>query len=304
LRNAITSLQKLNFPKDRYEIVVIDNNSTDDTRRIVEECKQHGNKEIIYFKEVREGLHNARHAGARIATGDILAYIDDDVISEPDWLSELIKPYADPEVACVGGKILPRYETKEPEWAKYFPGFLSILDRANDITTINDDLVYGCNFSIRKTVLYDVGGFHPDAMPWNLIKYRGDGETGLLNQVMGKKNKVVYTPFAVVTHVIPKERVTTDYFKRRAFIQGITNSYVEIRKNRKVSDSIKDNLWYAVVTKRLVKGYFQYLLHRQTKYALYAELAQLYFFKGKKYHQREVMRDPLLMTYVVQESYF
>ena len=86
LRNTIASLQQLNFPNDRYEIIVIDNNSTDDTRRVVEEGKQQGKKEIIYCKELRVGLHYARHAGAKIAKGDILAYTDDDVICDPDGL--------------------------------------------------------------------------------------------------------------------------------------------------------------------------------------------------------------------------
>lgn len=112
----------------------------------------------------------------------------------------------------MGGKILPRFEIKEPEWANYVPSYLSILDRANDITFVNDSL-YGCNFSIRKRLLYDVGGFHPDAMPWNLIKCRGDGESGLIKKVINKEYKLVYTPFAVVTHVIPKERVMLQYFK-------------------------------------------------------------------------------------------
>ena len=113
MRNTIVSLQQLNFPNDRYEIIVIDNNSTDDTRRVVEEGKQQGKKEIIYCKELRVGLHYARHAGAQIAKGDILAYIDDDAICDPDWLLELTRPYTDPKVGCVGGKILPRFETKD-----------------------------------------------------------------------------------------------------------------------------------------------------------------------------------------------
>lgn len=83
-----------------------------------------------------------------------------------------------------GGKILPRYETKEPDWARYFPGYLSILDRNGEIAKVNDAGIWGCNFSIRKSVLYEVSGFHPDAMPWPLVRYRGDGETGLLNKAI------------------------------------------------------------------------------------------------------------------------
>jgi len=212
LRNTIVSLQQQNFPDDHYEIIVIDNNSTDDTRCVVEECQQQGKKEIIYYEELRDGPHYARHAGTQIAKGDILAYTDDDVICDPDWLSGLTRPYTDPKVGCVGGKVLPRFETKEPAWAKYFPGFLSILDRGSEITKVNDVGIWGCNYSIRKTVLYDAGGFHPDSTPSSLMRYLGDGEDGLTNKAIEKGYDVVYSPFAVVIHVIPQERVNNSLF--------------------------------------------------------------------------------------------
>ena len=188
LRNTIASLQQLNFPNDLYEIIIIDNNSMDDTRHVVEECKQQGKKEVIYYEESRDGLHYARHAGAQIAKGDILAYTDDDAICDPDWLSELTRPYTDPKVGCVGGKVLPRFETKEPAWAKYsnFLYVLSILDRGDEIVKVNDAQIYGCNYSIRKTVLYDAGGFHPDSTPPSLMRYLGDGGVGLTNKAIEK----------------------------------------------------------------------------------------------------------------------
>jgi len=140
-------------------------------------------------------------------------------------------------VGCVGGTILPRFETKEPAWAKY-PNFLyvlSILDRGDEIVKVNDAQIYGCNYSIRKTVLYDAGGFHPDSTPPSLMRYLGDGGVGLTNKAIERDYDVVYTPYAVVTHVIPQEKVTRDYFKRRAFIQGVCDSYIEIRKNGSVA---------------------------------------------------------------------
>ena len=303
LRNAIVSLQKLNFPHDRYEIIVIDNNSTDATPRVVEECEQQGKKEIVYRKELRDGLHNARHAGAQIAKGDILAYIDDDVLCDPDWLSELTRPYADPKVACVGGKILPLYETAEPVWAQYFPGFLSILDRANEITVVNDTGLWGCNFSIRKNVLSDVGGFHPDAMPQNLIKCRGDGETGLLNKVIERNFDVVYTPFAVVTHVIPKDRVTTNFFKRRAFIQGISDSYTAIRTNHGV---IADEVHFFNTVAAAFWRYASYgkaILTKRSHWVIYDMIARKCRQKGMRYHEIEIANDPRLLEYVLKDDY-
>jgi glycosyltransferase involved in cell wall biosynthesis len=303
LRNTVVSLQKLGFPDDRYEIIVIDNNSTDDTQHVVEECSKRGDKELIYFKESRAGLHNARHAGARIAKGEVLAYVDDDVTCDPNWLSELARPYADPKVGCVGGKILPQYETKEPAWAKCYPGFLSILDRADRITTINDAGIWGCNFSIRKSVFYDVGGFHPDAMPWPLIRYRGDGELGLLNKVIEKQYEVVYTPFAVVAHAIPKERVTLYYFKKRAFVQGISDSYTEMRNNG--GTLIRESSRLDPLTS-VFRRYISYGISASIKglqCAIFNEIALKYRQKGVKYHRTEVSNDRKLLEFVLQDDY-
>ena len=100
----------------------------------------------------------------------MLSYVDDDVICDPNWFSELMRPHADPKAGCVSGKILPQYETKQPAGARCQPRFLSIIDRAHEIIATYYSGIWGCNLSIMKSMLYDVRGFDPDAMPWPLIR--------------------------------------------------------------------------------------------------------------------------------------
>ena len=233
LRNTIISLQEQNFPKDDYEIIVVDNNSTDDTSEVVEECNRKSKKEVVYVREQEIGLHNARHAGARAAKGEILAYVDDDVICDANWLFELIKPYIDSEVGCVGGKILPKWEAEPPEWVNQYPSYLSLLDLGDEVKELKTPKIYGCNFSIRKSLLFEVGGFNPDAFgDKKLIWYRGDGETGLLVKVLSVGVKLIHTPYAIVWHVIPENRLTVRYFKKRSFIQGISSSFSAYRTDK------------------------------------------------------------------------
>ena len=233
LQNTIFSLQEQNFPKDGYEIVVVDNNSTDKTFEVVEECNENGKKQVIYVKEPEIGLHNARHAGAKAAKGEILAYVDDDVICDSNWLSELVKPYANPEVGCVGGKILPKWEAEPPEWVRRYPSYLSLLDLGDEVKELKTPGIYGCNFSIRRSLLFEVGGFNPDAFgDKKLIWYRGDGETGLLRKVLATGRRIIYTPCATVWHVIPKDRLTLDYFEKRSFIEGISASFSAYRTEK------------------------------------------------------------------------
>ena len=159
--------------------------------------------------------------------------IDDDVICDSNWLSELIKPYSDPEAGCVGGKILPKWEATPPEWVKLYPSYLSLLDLGSEIKELKTPKIYGCNLSIRRSLLFEVGGSNPDVFgDRKLIWYMGDGETGLLRKVLIAGKKIMHTSHAIVWHVIPESRLTISYFKKRSFIEGISASFSAYRTDK------------------------------------------------------------------------
>jgi glycosyltransferase involved in cell wall biosynthesis len=223
LRHTIASLQQQNLSSDDYEIIVVDNASTDDTKIVVEEANHNGPKEVRYVYEGQLGLHNARHAGARAAQAAILAFTDDDAICERDWLEQLLACYNDPLVGCAGGKILPKWEALPPAWILRYPGALALLDRGDEVKELRwPEDIYGVNFSIRREVLFDLGGFNPESFG---DIWLGDGETGLLRKVYTAGWKVIYNPKAVVWHVIPQTRLTLEYMKRRFANQGAAASY-------------------------------------------------------------------------------
>ncbi len=223
LLDALKNVRTQNFPADEYEIIVVDN-TTIPTPELASLCDS-VQPLMCYIHEPRSGLHNARHAGARAAKGDILVYADDDVTCDANFLTEILKPYSDPEVGCVGGKILPAWEVAPPEWTNIFPkSFLSILDDNDGPKEVQ--WIYGCNFSIRKKLLFEVGGFNPDSFGNRKMWWcRGDGEIGLLRKVRAAGGKVIYNPAAVVWHFIPKERLTVEYFRERAFKAGVETSF-------------------------------------------------------------------------------
>lgn len=226
LVKTILSLEEQEF--SGYEIIVVDNACLDETKILVEKEANDMNItkcSIRYIRESGIGLHNARHTWAKVARGEFLLYIDDDVIADKNLLSEIITCYSSPGVGCVGGKILPKWEVEPPEWIRFFPKwYLSILD--DNEGTKEVQWLYGCNFSIRKDLLFEVGGFNPDAFgDKKLCWYRRDGEIGLLKKVHNSEKKGIYNPNAVVWHFISKNRLTIDYFKERAFKSGIEVSY-------------------------------------------------------------------------------
>ena len=228
LKNALISAINQSFPKNEYEIIVVDNNSTDETPEVVAELNMTGNKEIIYIKEPNIGLHNARHAGAKIAKGEILVFTDDDAICDRDWLKEILEPYDSDTVGLVGGKVLPKWEVEPPDWIrKYFYGnYLSLFDLGDEIVETTGAV--GVNYSIRRCLLFELKGFNPDSFG---DIWLGDGESGLNQKALDKGYKIIYNPYAIVWHVIPPTRLTQKYMNKRAENQGASESYTLYKRN-------------------------------------------------------------------------
>ena len=308
LNKALRSLQNQTFPSDRFEVLVVDNASKDSTRETVTQaqCKM---KYLRYFFTAIPGLHAGRHLGMEKAKSDILAYIDDDVEVFPTWLEGIAESFADPEVALLGGKCLPLYEAPPPDWLQklwkkevhggHYIGYLSILDFGDQVRDISPNYVIGCNFSIRKSILQEVGGFHPDAMPPALIRYRGDGESWVAKCVRSRGGKVVFNPKASLYHRVGKERMTWDYFSRRSFLQGISQSYQQIRRKKRVAGAMGMGL----VPYRLARKVLKWLLFLEPPPGPLERLTNRSFKAGYAFHQKQVTSDPSLLRWVLKENY-
>jgi hypothetical protein len=232
------------------------------------------------------------------AQADILVYGDDDIEASPTWLEGIAEAFGEKGVVLVGGKDLPKFESEPPVWirrlwekdhqgGRVLP-YLSVLDLGDEIKVVNPYYVFGCNFSIRKSVLLEAGGFHPDAMPPEFIRYRGDGETHVVRYIIQQGYKALYHPKASVYHLVPTERMTVDYFCHRAWLQGISDSYTAIRDGR------SSFLRYLVRLNMTAKM----LVSRKPTSAFFS-----HYLKGLLYHQREVNGDPALREWVMKNSY-
>ena len=238
LSENLESLLAQTLPSEEFEVIIVDNGSTDNTKEIISSFKDKI-ENLKYFYIEKPGLHVGRHKGLKEATSDILVYADDDIVAFPEWLEGIWESFQDERVVLVGGKNLPKWEGEPPYWIYemwmnineygHALGHLSILDFGDEIIEIDPVYVWGCNFSIRKNVLLEAGGFHPDGFPQEMIMYRGDGETYISEYIRNRGLKALYNPKASVNHFVPRSRMTLDYFCKRSFNQGISNSYSEIR---------------------------------------------------------------------------
>ena len=316
LKEALESALNQTLDKSVYEIIVVDNGSTDSTRQVVEQLNRLHEDRVRYFYEPAPGLHVGRHLGARESKGDILVYTDDDIIALPEWLEAVRSAFNGPGVALVGGKNLPRWEGEVPDWVKLFEstdacgwhnGYLSLLDFGDKCMEIPAYYVYGCNFSIRKSVMYECGGFHPDSMPQELIRFRGDGETALSAALIKKGYRTIYEPRASVYHRVPPERLTAEYFCRRAFNQGVSESYTQIRKCGGLSiprGPVKSGFSLLKKMKDWARAAMPRKKGIQTdKHPILAKVRRSYD-EGLRYHQEEVAADPQLLAFILKKTYY
>lgn len=261
LSNCLDSINKQSLDKSKFEVIVIDNGSTDETKKIVDSF-QSLFPNLIYFYEDKPGLHNGRHDGYRLAKSNILVYADDDIIAFPTWLETINEEFKDEGIFLVGGNNLPLFEEKPPFWllAKWYSlceyghclPYLSIIDFGASRKEISPYYVFGCNFAVRKQIIEDAGGFHPDGVPFEMVQFRGDGETYIAKYIIEKGLRTIFNPKASVYHQVPKERLTIDYFSQWSFKSGIVRSYDELRYgNKKVTKTS-----WAKRMKKLVKILF------------------------------------------------
>ena len=234
LEATIDSFIVQNYPEDQYEIIISNNNSTDNTAEAINEfLLKDSTVRIVYHFEKRQGVHYARNSAAKIAKGKILYFTDDDMIADPDLLKEIVRPFMyDNMIACVTGKVLPKWETTPPPWVLRLcnNGLLSLHDEKADLIISPYDCgVFSCHQAIRREVFFEAGGFNPENTAG---KWVGDGETGLNIKVRELGYKFAYTGSSVIQHMIPRSRMTQRYLNKRLANQGNCDSYTEYKRNR------------------------------------------------------------------------
>jgi glycosyltransferase involved in cell wall biosynthesis len=318
LRAAVSSITRQTFPVDQFEIIIVDNGSTDGTRETTDELIEgHRGHNIRYVYEPEPGLLAARHRGAFEAVGELFVFVDDDVEAVPGWLGAIVAGFNDPKVQLIGGRNLPKYEIDPPAWIDSFWDstpyggsycwYLSLMDLGQSKLHIKPTYIWGLNFSIRRHVFYDLGGFHPDILE-TLQRFDGDGENGLTMPAEARGQVAIYEPAAIVYHFVPASRMTPEYFERRAFLQGIRNSYSTVRRNGGPSIA----LWADV--RRVIRGVIrcakrlgdvgmiarpeERMIVEMHKRVAAANLA------GFKYHQRIIRADPEVMEWVLRPHYW
>ena len=224
LKTALKSILSQQADGLRYEVVVVDNNSTDGTRQVIESFLGRGATNLRYLFEGRQGLSYARNAGVAVSRSPIVAFTDDDVQVAPDWAATIKQTLDDhPEIECVGGKVIPHWPSAPPAWLTnehWAP--LAIVDYGQKPFYVNAGhqlCLLTANMAIRKHTLQRVGGFLPELQRVeNSIGSMEDHE--LLLRLWSIQAQGLYVPELVVSSRIAADRLTKSYHRRWRFGHG------------------------------------------------------------------------------------
>lgn len=224
LSKTLASLMETRVPSAlSWELIVVDNNSTDDTKQVVADFARRAAFDVRYVFEGKQGLSHARNRGVEEARGDIIAFTDDDVIVERDWLGNMTKAFADYDAASVGGKILPLWENPPPPWLTHdLYNCLALLDYGDSPLFLDSPWLCGANFAVKAFAFQKYGAFN-GALGRVPGKLSGAEETEFFRRLLSGGERLLYHPDVRVRHLVPESRLTRAYLRKWSVDQGVSN---------------------------------------------------------------------------------
>jgi len=312
LNNCLEALTRQVLRANQFEVLVVDNGSTDSTPDI---AHNYANAlPLRYLQAPEPGLHVGRHAGLAAAHANLLVFADDDIVPYPSWLESISSAFTDCSINMVGGNNLPLFEARPPAWLTHWweamppnrraLGHLSILDWGEVDCDIDPGFIWGCNFSIRREVLLAAGGFHPDGLPEERLRYRGDGETAVSDFVRRRGLRARFVPGATVRHRVSTSRMTPEYFTERSRAQGISDSFADLRRHGGALPPLwkvyrrlltQARTWRTVLrTRKDTDGRMLAAIHRRCATA---------YLDGYAFHQAEYGKDADFRAWVLKETF-
>ena len=234
LEQTLTALARAVRPDGcDVDVIVVDNNSSDDTALTVQRAAASSPFAFRYVHESRQGKSFALNTGLSVAQGDIIALTDDDVLPEPDWLVRIVENFRAADVVFVFGKVLPRWEVPPPPEmltlrARDIWGPLALVDYGDEAIPYDaasfgrKRLPVGANLSIRQDAINRVGGWRTDLGKVDNTLIAGEDHELCVRLYRAGLYSGIYDPTVAVRHLVPASRLTREYFRRWFYWHGRT----------------------------------------------------------------------------------
>jgi glycosyltransferase involved in cell wall biosynthesis len=231
LRRTLESFGRMSVVPDfEWELLIVDNNSSDNTCREVNAFTRNSGLNIRYIWEPRTGKSHALNRGISEARGEIIAFTDDDVQVSREWLSELSRTFSEFDCIGVGGRVIAVWDgIVKPDWfATAGPYFLGIgavapqFERGDRATEISTPAV-GANMAFRREAFEKYGSFRTDMGPGVSRGSQLGEDYEFENRLLHAGEKIIYSPTAVIFHPAVQDRITKKCILRFYFNRGRTD---------------------------------------------------------------------------------
>jgi len=207
IQELLESLMQIDYEEDKIQVIVVDGDSTDNTREIVSKFP------VKLLKEERSGLNAARNTGIKYSKGEIIAFTDCDCVVSNDWIKRIVENFQDSQVGCVGGNILGYHGDFFSQYCdQSIMPVMRIFKKREILDEVKPPLQYpaGCNMAIKRKALDEVGIFNEN------IRY-GFDEDELVERICKEGYKMVLDPKVFVKH---KHRLTLSDLLKQTFQYG------------------------------------------------------------------------------------
>lgn len=227
LQKAIASLREQSLADGDFEILVIDN-SRDHVKSKAQSEDYLRIPNLRWIVEKTPGLSNARNVATRLAQAPIIAFMDDDAAAAPRWLEALLAVFGEfgKTAQVVAGRVDPLWAAARPDWlSDNLLGYVSVVNWGGATRFAGEqEWAAGTNIAFRVEALTSVDGF-----PVHLGRKHGgqallsNDESDVIEKMAAKGARLIYAPDAIVQHLVPEERLTQSWFRRRAAWQAVSD---------------------------------------------------------------------------------
>ena len=213
-----------------WNVIVVDNNSTDQTRSTVEKYRDDEDSRVRYVFEQRQGRSSALNAGIESTGSDLIGMIDDDEEVDANWLHRVSEAFAGSDVDFVGGPYIPNWSLEPPRWLPHnYLGVIGWIDGGNRIVQFGErypGILMGGNAVLTRQIIRRVGLYNPVLSRTGRRLLAGEDED-MYKRLLKTGARGFYLPDLIIYHYVPPERLTKRYFRRWCFWRGVSRGLLD-----------------------------------------------------------------------------
>ena len=256
VRDTLASVSALATPAGvEADCLVVDNASTDDTAAVVDDFARDAALPMRRVLESRPGSSFARNRAVDETTSDYIFFIDDDAVAERDWAAELLDDMRRRDLDAACGMVLPRWSSPPPEWLG--PSLwvkLAVHDRraiesAPTSSAERLDNYFSANVGFKRSAFERFGKFREDLGVVGGNPISGE-DTELFARILARGGTMGFVPRAIVNHMIPPERMTRAYLRRKSFAFGMGTAFAGLQNHNRLDKLVRNGVRMAAATMR------------------------------------------------------